>query len=73
MVKDCFTICAYGRTELAQLYSPNILPQSACRKLMRWIKRCPGLWERLDAMGAWDSRDFTPAAVCVIVEALGEP
>ena len=64
----------YGRMELAQLYCPDIAPESAWKKLKVWIKHHPGLSESLSALG-YDGhrRSFTPAQVHVIVDALGEP
>lgn len=73
MNKDCFIIRAYGRSELAQLYLPNILKQSAWRVFKKWLMKFPGLWARLEEMGAWSRRIFTPAEVRLIVEAIGEP
>ena len=34
---ETFKIRTYGRTELAQLYSPGLCPQAAFRKLNQWI------------------------------------
>lgn len=42
-----FKIRAYGRMELAQLYSPELTGIAAYRKMNKWIVRCPGLQERL--------------------------
>lgn len=69
-----FSVREYGRTELAQLYCPDIAPESAWKKLRRWIELSPGLAERLSALG-YDgrTRSFTPAQVQAIIEALGEP
>lgn len=69
-----FTIRSYGRTELALLYSPQISPDAAWRKLHRWIDRYPGLTDRLRALG-YDghTRSFTSQQVRAIVDALGEP
>ena len=54
-----FKIRAYGRMELAQLYSPEL---------------CPGLLQRLYDLGYESKRrSFTPLEVRVIVDALGEP
>lgn len=74
MEKQPFVIRKYGRMELAQLYSPDIQPESAWVKLKQWIDFNPGLANRLRALG-YDShlRSFTPAQVRAIVEALGEP
>lgn len=42
-----FVIREYGRQELAQLYRPDIQPESAWKKLKHWIEQYPGLTERL--------------------------
>ena len=64
----------YGRTELAQLYSPTITAGAAWKKLRRWIAASPGLEERLAESGYTEScRSFTPAQVRLIVGALGTP
>lgn len=74
MRESSFTIRQYGRTELAQLYSPDIAPESAWRRLRRWIERSPGLTGRLRSLGyTGASRCFTPLQVRVIIDALGEP
>ena len=70
----CFNVKEYGRTELALLYSPDITPGAAWRRLNKWIRHYPGLEERLTAIGySRRSRSFTPAQVQLIVDALGEP
>lgn len=71
---EAFRIKEYGRQQLAQMYSPDIAPESAWKKLKRWIQHSPGLTERLHALG-YDShtRSFTPAQVMAITDALGEP
>ena len=66
-----FTIRAYGRMELAQLYSPELTDIAAYRKMKKWIERCPGLQQRLYDLGY--QRSYTPLEVRVIVDALGEP
>lgn len=64
----------YGRMELAQEYSPDIQPESAWRKLRKWINLNRELSERLQALGYdGSSRSFTPAQVKAIVELIGEP
>ena len=69
-----FQCRVYGRTELAQLYSPNTTPQSAYNKLQRWIRRYPNLYEQLVQAGHRPhQREYTPLQVRLIVEALGEP
>lgn len=70
-----FEIRQYGRTELAQAYSPDITPEAAWKKLRGWIDIYPGLNEQLTAAGYNPSRQriFTPAQVRMIVEAIGEP
>jgi hypothetical protein len=69
-----FQIREYGRMELAQQYSPDILPESAWKKLRRWIEASPGLISDLSCLGYDGStRSFTPAQVQAIVNRIGEP
>lgn len=69
-----FKIRAYGRMELAQLYSPTLTDIAAYRKMKKWISLCPGLLQRLYDLGYESKRrSFTPLEVRVIVDALGEP
>ena len=71
---NTFVIRTYGRTELAQIYCPNLCPEAAFRKLKHWIDLCPGLRDGLSALGGSPrSRSYTPAQVKLIVELLGEP
>ena len=72
--KMMFRIQEYGRTELAQLYCPDIAPESAWKKLKSWIALHPGLPERLQSLGYnGHTRSFTPAQVEAIVHDIGEP
>ena len=59
----------FKRTELAQLYFPDLQPRSAWQKLRHWICINPQL-RRLDTMGR---RTFSPAEVALIFTVLGEP
>ena len=59
----------FKRTELAQLYFPDLQPRSAWQKLRHWICINPQL-SRLDTMGR---RTFSPAEVALIFTVLGEP
>lgn len=69
-----FIVRAYGRTELAQMYSPELLPESAYRRLRRWIAYNPQLRSRFMKDGRMEKRRvFTPAEVRMIVDCLGEP
>ena len=69
---DSFVIRTYGRTELAQIYCPNLCPEAAFRKLKHWIDLCPDLRDGLSALGGSSrSRSYTPAQVRLIVAALG--
>lgn len=70
-----FEIRQYGRTELAQVYSPDITPAAAWKKLKVWIDYHPTLGGSLEELGYQSNRQriFTPAQVEVIVRALGEP
>lgn len=69
-----FEVRSYGRTELAQLYFPKLKPESAFRKLRRWICLEPELSARFVKGGKLSpQRSFTPADVRCIVDRLGEP
>ena len=69
-----FTIRVYAKSELAQLYTPNIRPRAACKKLQMWIERNAELCDALHRSGlAPHSKTFTPYQVRLIVDALGEP
>ena len=58
-----------GRTELAQLYFPFILPHSAWKKLKSLLEEDPDL-QRLTM---FKRRSFTPAEVNIIYQRLGHP
>jgi hypothetical protein len=62
----CLTM---GRTELAQLYFPNILPQTAWQKLRGLLAADP----RLEHLTKLKRRTFLPAEVNIIYQHLGNP
>lgn len=69
-----FAYRSYGKSELASLYLPHILPTSAMRVFNEWIDAFPGLAAQLAATGlALKSKRYTPAQVRMITGALGEP
>lgn len=73
-VSVSFRYRSYGKSELASLYLPDILPTSAVREFNEWIAAFPGLSESLTATGlAPRSKRYTPAQVKLIVSALGDP
>ena len=64
----------FGRTELAQLYSPDLTAEAAWRKLKRWIALNGDLTARLTELGYTpNQRSFTPKMVACIFHYLGEP
>ena len=64
----------FGRTELAQLYSPDLTAEAAWKKLKRWISLNGDLTARLTELGYTPSqRSFTPKMVEQIFHYLGEP
>lgn len=69
-----FEYRSYGKGELALLYIPNVLQQSAVDQLNIWIATAPGLMERLTATGMKPTaRRYTPAQVRLLVDVFGEP
>lgn len=72
--ESAFAYRSYGKSELASLYMPDILPSSAMRVFNEWIDAFPGLAAQLIATGlALKSKRYTPAQVRMITGALGEP
>lgn len=64
----------YGRTELAQQYSPSLTPDAAWRRLKRWIALNQDLTRELHQLGyRANHRSFTPRMVSRIFYYLGEP
>ena len=67
-------IKSYPKSELALLYFPDSDPHVALNRLNSWIKRCKPLVDAL--AGCYQSRHakfYSPKAVRLIVEYLGEP
>ncbi len=65
---------SYGKGELAMLYIPHVLQQSAVDQFNKWIKAYPGLKERLEETGLTTySKRYTPAQVRILTEAFEEP
>ena len=68
------TLRAYGKAELAQLYSPGASRASALRLLNKYLHATDGLLEALQRTGyTRGSRHFTRYQVRLIFEAIGEP
>lgn len=69
-----FEYRSYTKGELATLYIPHVLQQSAVNQFNKWLKHAPGLVDRLKACGWSESqRRYTPEQVRLIVEVLSEP
>ncbi len=69
-----FTVRTYGRTELAQLYYPNVCADTAWRKLKQLIAEQPALADALRRAGyTAKRRTFTPHQVELITQSLGSP
>ena len=62
-------IKTFGRSELAQLYFPQLQQKSAWQKLRQWLSINP----RLRQLAVLPRRTFTPAEVALIYTELGEP
>ena len=61
-------IKTYGRSELAQLYFPDLLQKSAWQKLKSWLDLNP----RLRDLASITRRTFTPAEVALIFSELAK-
>lgn len=74
MNTEKFKIRTYRKSELAQLYRPEICKASALQCLTRWIARCEPLSRQLYASpGARRGQFFTAHEVRLIVKYLGYP
>lgn len=73
-MEEIFKIKSYGWKELAILYSPNVTPNSATRRLTLWVVKNKQLYEALAGTG-WtqNNRLLTPEQVRIIVGFIGEP
>ena len=63
---QCLTM---GRTQLAQLYFPYVLPQTAWQKLRSLLNEDPSL----SHLTKLRRRTFLPAEVNIIYQHLGQP
>lgn len=65
---------SFSWMELGILYSPDLTPAAASRRLKAWVTANTGLIRRLGRTG-WNrtQRILTPRQVECIVEVLGEP
>ena len=69
-----FKIKPYGKSELAMLYFPNNAPHVALNRLNAWIRRCTPLFNALsDCYQSPHAKFFSPKAVRLIIDYLGEP
>ncbi len=69
-----FGIRGYQKSELAQMYHPNVKATSAMRKMNRWINRNKELKRRLsEVQVSLMNHKYTSREVAILVEFLGEP
>ena len=60
---------SFGRTELAQQYFPNVLPNSAWHKFRALLEEIP----ELTPLATQKRRTYLPAEVNIIYQHLGRP
>ena len=68
MTDEVFNIRAYGKSELAMIYFPDLTKETAMKKLRIWLSVNPRLRHLIDR----NFRNFTPKQVCLIIEEIGE-
>lgn len=69
-----FRIRTMGFSELAQMYSPDIAPESAANLLRRWIARNDDLKKELKSLGYKRyCKVLTPNQVSAIIDMIGAP
>ena len=64
-----FEIRAYGKSELAMIYFPDVSKETALKRLNVWLKINPRLRYLLNP----NIYNYTPKQVRQIVEEVGEP
>ena len=69
MQDEKFVIRAYGKSELAMLYLPNLSKTTALKRLKSWLQFNP----RLRHIAKGKKRYYTPREVKMMVDELGEP
>lgn len=69
MTNETFTIRAYGKSELAMMYFPDLTKETAMKKFRFWLSLNP----RLKKLVSKKIRSYTPKQVRLITEEFGEP
>lgn len=74
MTTNEFQIRSYGWQELAVLYGTELTPESAAKRLSKWVAGNASLFCELERHG-WKKgkKTLTPIQVQTIVRFLGEP
>ena len=74
ILEVCFLIRSYGKGELAMCYIHGVTQQAAVNRFNTWIRKAPGLEQRLPDLGlSRTRRHATPAQLQAIVNVFGEP
>ena len=74
MTETKILIKSYGWQELAILYSPELIPRSAVKRLSRWVAFNPKLEQELIETGWYKGKKvLTPGQVAILFRYLGEP
>lgn len=64
ILEVCFVIRSYGKGELAMCYIRGVAQQTAVNRFNTWIRKAPGLEQRLQETGlSRTDRCYTPAQV----------
>ena len=69
MTDETFVIRAYGKSELAMMYFPDLSKETEMKKLRFWLSVNPQLRHLISK----NFRNFTPKQVRLIIEEIGEP
>lgn len=64
----------YSHQELAVMFFPDIMPQSASKQLSRWIMRDEELYAELTKAGYnRKQRSYSPLQTAILFDHLGDP
>ena len=71
---ECIEVKTYTKKELALLYFPDSMPETATKHLMRWVKRSKPLMQELEATNyKTEQKWLTKKQVGIIFRHIGPP
>ena len=63
-----FRLKTYKKNELAMMYFPDVTKDAASRNFRRWIRQCPPMMKKLQAMGYDKNRQYLLKAEVEVID-----